>query len=229
MRNFKKIILLTVVTLIIAFLFRWLTSGHDRPYDGEQVDAAQLVKKSKKVKKRLPRPRIRRTRQVEDEDEDAREKKKKQKLAKSKKKKVSDEAEVLKGTEEGFEEFDDYFDQVETKWIRSAKQFLQKDLKLDNSTWKEYQRIRESYQEDKIDAYQEFHEYMQEKHGDSYAYDPEDPEEFFGREMRQGYLERIRGLFGEENYSRYVDLKEQYNNSIQDEWGDEYGAVTIDL
>ena len=132
-------------------------------------------------------------------------------------------------SEEEIEELEEYFDKVEMGWASKMKELFIDELKLGDETLEEYGSIRENYEEEKMVAYQEFHEFMVAKYGENYAYNPTEEMEVFENKVMGIYLEKIRTKLGDENYSRYLEVKDSYNDQLRKEQDPKKGVVLIEL
>lgn len=132
-------------------------------------------------------------------------------------------------SEQEIEELEEYFDKVEEGWGKKMEQFFLKELSLGERGLEEYGQLRENYEEEKMIAYQEFHEFMVGKHGENYAYNPTEEMEVFENKVHDIYLEKLRKQLGDENYARYLEIKDQYNDQLRKEQDPEKGVVLIEL
>ncbi|MCO4794741.1 MAG: hypothetical protein KC493_13565 [Bacteriovoracaceae bacterium] len=132
-------------------------------------------------------------------------------------------------TEEEIEEMEEYFDRVEIGWGKRMEEFFMKEANLGEDAMEDYGQLRENYEEEKMIAYQEFHEFMVAKHGENYAYNPTEEMEIFENKVQDIYLDKLRKQLGDENYSRYLEVKDQYNDQLRKEQDPKKGVVLIEL
>ncbi len=132
-------------------------------------------------------------------------------------------------SEEEIEELEEYFDKVEMGWATKMKELLVDELKLGEDVLEEYGSLRENYEEEKMVAFQEFHEFMVAKYGENYAYNPTEEMEVFENKVQGIYLEKLRTKLGDENYSRYLEVKDSYNDQLRREQDPKKGVVLIEL
>ena len=132
-------------------------------------------------------------------------------------------------TEEEIEELEDYFDKVEMGWGNKMKELFVDELKLGEDALEDYGMLRENYEEEKMVAYQEFHEFMVQKYGENYAYNPTEEMEIFENKVQDIYLEKLRKQLGDENYSKYLEVKDSYNDQLRSEQDPKKGVVLIEL
>jgi len=133
-------------------------------------------------------------------------------------------------SEEELSELNAYFDEVEGQWEQEISNLLLGEMGLGQKALEEYQSLKENYEEEKLEAFEEFHEYMEEKYGDNYAYNPSDDQESFDNKVNDIYLEKMRTLLGgEENYARYIEIKENFNDGLRRQQDPEKGVIFMDL
>lgn len=132
-------------------------------------------------------------------------------------------------SDEELEELDRYFDQVEKDWDSTMESFFLKELAMPPEEFKEYKKLREAYDMDRLEAYQEFHEYMLEKYGEKYTYSPSDDMEKFENKVREQYLEVLRKRIGDDAYKKYLDTLDQFNEKLRREQDPYKGVMVIDF
>ncbi|GAB4015028.1 MAG: hypothetical protein Fur0010_13660 [Bdellovibrio sp.] len=132
-------------------------------------------------------------------------------------------------SDEELEELDRYFDQVEKDWDQSMESLFLKELALPQEEFKEYKKLREAYEMDRLEAYHEFHEYMLEKYGEKYTYSPSDDMEKFENKVREQYLEVLRKRIGDDNFKKYIETMDQFNEKLRREQDPYKGVMIIDF
>ena len=75
-------------------------------------------------------------------------------------------------TDKEIEEMDILFSEYEQKWDQRMEDLFLKELKLSKTDFEDYQLMRDGFEEDRIAAYEEFHQSMLAEHGDEYSYPP---------------------------------------------------------
>jgi len=132
-------------------------------------------------------------------------------------------------SDEELEELDRYFDQVEKDWDTTMESFFLKEMAMPPEEFKEYKKLREAYDMDRLEAYQEFHEYMLEKYGEKYTYSPSDDMEKFENKVREQYLDVLRKRIGDDTYKKYLDTLDQFNEKLRREQDPYKGVMVIDF
>jgi hypothetical protein len=69
---------------------------------------------------------------------------------------------------------------------------------------------------------------MEEKYGESYLLEPNQEQEYFQNKVQGNFFEKIKKVFGEEGFDRYLDLCSVYNDRIKGEQDLENGAFLIE-
>ena len=142
---------------------------------------------------------------------------------------VTAEEEGMVLTEDQMIKLEAYFEKVEKDWSDKMNQLFVKELGLEAKVLQEYWKMREGYEQDKLDAFEEFHEEMIEKYGDSYTYKPSEEEQLFSAKVRQRYDQALVKLIGEDAYSKYLEVKDQYNRELSEVEDKDLGFIKVDF
>ena len=132
-------------------------------------------------------------------------------------------------TEEEMEELEEYFEKIEEEWADQLKQLFKNELQISDEVMEQYEDLREGFEEEKLAAFQEYHEQMVAKHGENYAYRPSADEKVFEKKVLDEYYDRLRKLLGDESYNRYVEVRERFNERIKSEQDPAKGILVIDF
>ena len=132
-------------------------------------------------------------------------------------------------SEEEIDEFEEYFEEVEKNWLTQIESLFIGEFSLTEEKIEAYLNIREGYEEEKMIAFQEFHEYMIQKHGENYTFTPTEDMEQFENKVVQTYKEKMEKFLGENNYARYKEVLEEYNNRLRSEQDPNKGVILIEL
>ncbi|MBK26765.1 MAG: hypothetical protein CME70_22380 [Halobacteriovorax sp.] len=132
-------------------------------------------------------------------------------------------------TEEEMEELEEYFEKIEDEWGQTLEQLFKQELQLSKEVIGQYEDLREGFEEEKLAAFQEYHEQMVAKHGDNYAYRPSEDEKIFEKKVLDEYYDRLRKILGDEAYSRYTEVRERFNERIKAEQDPAKGILIIDF
>lgn len=132
-------------------------------------------------------------------------------------------------TEEEMEELEEYFEKIEEEWGETLEQLFKQELQLSKETIEQYEELREGFEEEKLAAFQEYHEQMVAKHGDNYAYRPSADEKIFEKKVLDEYFDRLRRVLGDEAYGRYSEVRERFNERIKSEQDPAKGVLVIDF
>ena len=132
-------------------------------------------------------------------------------------------------TEEDIDKLEVYFDGVEKNWKKRMSDFMVNELGLSAGKQEEYDRLRDGYEEEKISAMEDFHEYMEDKHGEGYIVEPNQEQEYFQNKIKGNYFEKLKDIFGEEGFDRYLENLGEYNQKITEEQDPEHGVFLIEM
>lgn len=120
------------------------------------------------------------------------------------------------------------FDRVEKDWAIAMDELFIKELKLSPDVLAEYEKLREAYDQDKYQAFQEYHQRMLEKYGENYQYNPTEQMEEFENTVLESYREKLLGLIGEEGMKKYLNTLDTFNEKLMREQDPNQGAILID-
>ncbi len=140
-----------------------------------------------------------------------------------------EEEEGMVLTEDQMIKLEAYFEKVEKDWSDKMNQLFVRELGLDAKVLQDYWKMREGYEQDKLDAFEEFHEEMIEKYGDNYTYKPSEEEQLFSAKVRQRYDQALLKLIGDEAYSRYLEVRDQYNRELSEVNDKDLGFIKVDF
>ncbi|MBI2520395.1 MAG: hypothetical protein HYV97_08250 [Bdellovibrio sp.] len=131
--------------------------------------------------------------------------------------------------EEDADKMTAYFEATEKAWNDRMDHFITDELHLPIKVLKEYKVLREGFDRDKMEAFEDFHKYMRDKHGDNYSYNPTKDEEQFANKVKDQYDSKLRQLFGQEHYLEYREVRDQFNKKLKAEQNPEIGVYYIDI
>ncbi|MDC1174306.1 hypothetical protein OAT67_02850 [Bacteriovoracaceae bacterium] len=132
-------------------------------------------------------------------------------------------------TEEEMEELDEYFDKVEEEWDRKIKDLFITEMGLSSQDVEDYNKMKEGFAEDKIEIYQDYHEEMVQKYGDSYQFKPSEEMTSFEKKLREDYQNLIRKRIGDDNFKKYIEMLDNYNEEVRREQNPQLPALYIEL
>lgn len=131
---------------------------------------------------------------------------------------------------EQWKQIEQIFENTEEEWAQAIKGLLVEELSLGEEDHQEYLNIRDQYELEKMRAFRDYHENMVKEHGDEYAYNPSTENEIIGADIHKKYQGRLRELLGEENFARYMEIRDNFNDRIKREQDPKTrGLITIDL
>lgn len=131
-------------------------------------------------------------------------------------------------SEEEMDNLEAYYERSEKEWSQKVSNIFD-EFGLPKSAYGEYEKLREAYEEAKMDAFQEFHNKMIEKYGENYEYNPSDEQENFDNKVNTQYQEKLKRLLGAGNYPKYVEMRDQYNDKLTKEQNPELGKMLMDF
>ncbi len=130
---------------------------------------------------------------------------------------------------EEIDEMDKRLTKYEEEWDERMKDLFIKDLGLSVTDYNDYTVMRDGFEEDRLEAFEEFHNEMARKHGNHYRYPPSLEMDDNDRKLKEDYLNLFRKRFGEEAYRQYINTLESYNDTIRRESDPDDGVLHIDF
>ncbi len=124
---------------------------------------------------------------------------------------------------------EDNFERVEKEWALAMDKLFTEELKLSADALAEYEKLREAYDQDKYQAFQDYHAKLQEKYGDNYQYNPTEQMEEFENTVLEGYQEKLKAQIGEEGMKKYMQTLDAFNERLMREQDQTQGAILIDF
>ncbi|MBH47345.1 MAG: hypothetical protein CME71_04150 [Halobacteriovorax sp.] len=142
---------------------------------------------------------------------------------------VTAEEEGMVLSEDQMIKLEAYFEKVEKDWSDRMNQLFVRELGLEAKVLQEYWKMRDGYEQDKLDAFEDFHEEMIEKYGESYTYKPSEEEQLFAAKVREKYDEALLKLVGQDNYMKIVEVRDQFNRELSEVDDKELGFIKVDF
>ncbi len=132
-------------------------------------------------------------------------------------------------SEEEVEELDELLAHYEEEWDKDTKNLFLNELKLSEEDYEDYLMMRDGFEEDRVEAFQEFHNRMAQEKGSSYSYSPTAEMVENEERIRGEYLKLFKERYGEEAFVKYSNLLEGYNDRIRREADPKHGVLRIDF
>lgn len=127
------------------------------------------------------------------------------------------------------EQLEKVFDEVEERWNRQMRDLMISEFGLGEEEYKRYQQLREEYDMAKIQAFEDYHQKLEETHGEDAVYRMTLAEEEFQEPIQTEYENRMHKLFGDDLYQRYLGVRDQFNNDLRAEAQTQLPLFFIDL
>lgn len=96
------------------------------------------------------------------------------------------------------------YDQIEGKWLSQVKDIFKEHYPA-------YLQMREDNEKEKMQAYKEFHNYLRQKHGDTFTYNISEDQSIREKKINQAYLKKLLPLVGEEKFKAYLKARDKIN------------------
>ena len=121
------------------------------------------------------------------------------------------------------------FEELEKNWSSKMTDLITEELGLPKETLEQYRQLRDEYEERKVEALEEYHEYMEEKYGENYNFDPKNSPEPFENNVKSLFEEQLKSMLGQDGYSRYSEMRERFNEDLSHELDPALGSTVIEL
>ncbi|EQC50850.1 hypothetical protein [Bacteriovorax sp. DB6_IX] len=205
----KKALILVGVIIVAGLVYIFV--GNQKEVEIEQVETRQESQSvpDQKVAKTSPKP-------VEAE---------KIMQAVPKSKLINDQVDVDKQME-GWEE---KYDEIEAKWTSQIKSLFIEEFQVEEKVYQEYLKMREGLEKDKVRAFDTFHQEMEAKYGPSYTYNPTEQERQFEKDIRSKYDEVLLKLIGQNRFTRYLEVRDRFNQDLMEKQDPNQGVILMDF
>lgn len=127
------------------------------------------------------------------------------------------------------EEKEEEFDRLEEKWLDDVKDLFLNELGLTEREYKDYLNMREGLFSDKIAAFEDMHDQLEEKYGENYTYNPTEEEMAFDREIQKKYDDLLLRKIGKEAYIKYLELRDRTNEKILESTKQDDAALIMEF
>jgi hypothetical protein len=127
------------------------------------------------------------------------------------------------------ERYQAYFLETEKAWESRMEDFFLRETDLGKPKLDTYQRMREGYERDKIEAFQQHHEFMKAQYGDNYTYKPSEDEQGFARDVIKRYEEALAKEIGAEHAQKLREIRQQFNEQLKKDSDKELGHMSLEF
>jgi hypothetical protein len=113
-------------------------------------------------------------------------------------------AKVFQGADENFSQFD----QIEKTWLLKMASFFNRN------DYDFYNEIRNRNEEEKMEAYKEFHDYLRKKNGDNFSYHISEDQSVREKAINNKYSQVLLKRIGPEKFKMYLKTRDQFNEDL---------------
>lgn len=132
-------------------------------------------------------------------------------------------------TEEELDELEEFYDEVELRWSEGVVQLFTQEMGLDQSVIERYSLIRDSFEDARWEAFEEFHEDLFRQEGDEFRYRITDYQENIEEPLAERFRREVLDLVGEDNFIRFLEFKDQFNDELRIDQDPRRGLLKIHL
>lgn len=104
--------------------------------------------------------------------------------------------------------FDEY-DKNDKIWLGKVQNVLSRN------EFEFYQGLRSNNEEEKMQAYQEFHDYLRQKHGDNFSYNISEDQSIREKQINAKYTQEFLKKIGPDKFKLYLNMRDQFNEEQQ--------------
>lgn len=97
------------------------------------------------------------------------------------------------------------YDEIEKKWLESVRNLLTEKEFL------QYENLRKANEKEKMQAYQEYHDYLRQKFGDQFQYNISEDHTVRENKINQSYLKELLRMIGEKKFKNYLKNRDLFN------------------
>ena len=194
----KKILILSVILGLGVLTFFLLRSDESQPEVVVEKAMPDSLKSDPSKTQEKPEKQVSKKEKEEKEDEDIRGVESSKKLT----------------TIKDMEDIDQTYIRVEREWAEVMEHLFIREFNLTDEDFQDYKAMKEGFGEDKIEAFEEFHEEMQEKHGDAYSFKPTEEMEVFEKKILKEYQDLLRKKLGDEYFKTYLKALDDFNDKL---------------
>lgn len=112
-------------------------------------------------------------------------------------------------TDEEAEEIIGKIEKIEQKWLDQVHTIV------GDQNFEQYLKMRQRNEKEKLDAYNQYHEFLRKKYGDKYAYNISEDQSKKEKEINQNFLKEFKMLIGESKFKDYLKAKDEINKEYQ--------------
>ena len=112
-------------------------------------------------------------------------------------------------TDEEAEEIIGKIEKIEQKWLDQVHAIV------GDQNFEQYLKMRQRNEKEKLDAYNQYHEFLRKKYGDKYAYNISEDQSKKEKEINQNFLKEFKMLIGEAKFNDYLKAKDEINKEYQ--------------
>ena len=113
-------------------------------------------------------------------------------------------AKVFQGADDNFSQFD----QIEKAWL------LKMESLFNRNDYDFYNEIRNRNEEEKMEAYKEFHDYLRKKNGDNFSYHISEDQSVREKAINNKYSQVLLKRIGPEKFKMYLQVRDQFNEDL---------------
>jgi hypothetical protein len=127
------------------------------------------------------------------------------------------------------DKFQAYFQKVEQAWQESMENLIVKELGKGEQAFRTYVSMREGYEQDKMEAFEQQHKELEQKYGKNYTYRPTEDEQNFSKKILPLYQDKLKKMLGDDGFKRYEDVKSTFNTEQSKNADSEIGFMQMEF
>lgn len=127
------------------------------------------------------------------------------------------------------DKFQVYFQEVEQRWQEKMEELIVKELGKGEQAFRTYLGMREGFENDKMEAFEEHHKQLEQKHGKNYTYRPSEDEQNFAKKLLPVYQEKLKSMLGDDGYKKYEGVKSDFNSNESQNADAEIGFMQMEF
>ncbi len=98
---------------------------------------------------------------------------------------------------------------MEKVWLAEVKSII------GSQHFPTYLELKNVNEKEKLEAYNQFHEYMRKKHGDNFSYNISEDQSVQEKKVNQKYLKELLKVIGQEKFAAYLKARDKLNENYR--------------
>ena len=99
----------------------------------------------------------------------------------------------------------------EKDWEEKIREVFLEQYRLDEETVEKYFELRDVFEREQWEAFQEFISEREREGGGNFRFNPTEMEDAISEKLKRGQLQRVVKLIGKENTPSFIEMRDKFN------------------